>query len=456
MNSVKNLFVVVMLMGVSYGAYHVISTPEPVDYEDEKIEELDIQIGEGFDDYSLSPAETEPAPGLPELPQIAEHRPPLHPPQLKDTEPALPALPEPGQLHVPAAFSSPATRQPPGNDDPNFLAPTPPSNLQEIAPPPSGGDRLSDGNSGLAADGPHAIAGGEFRATPETNMTEVTPPSQFIPPTPETGDFAGPVEETITNAQDAVNSVYQTTPDASLDDTRSVSGPADGATAMLNESTGDFNSGAGGLLAEGIQNPYVSSESPAPPAGNTAPATATTAARIDWQGISQLAANDRIREALEQLSLHYQAALPEDQRLQMLEWLDLLAGKVIYSTEHWLQAEPYVVQPNDTLESIASAWNVPPQLVYNINRSKIGDRSDLVPGTELKVVQGPFNAVVNLQRQELTLFLRDMYAGRFPIDLGQDGPGIEHGIFQVQQKLPGREYQSADGQTIAAAAAENP
>ena len=43
-----------------------------------------------------------------------------------------------------------------------------------------------------------------------------------------------------------------------------------------------------------------------------------------------------------------------------------------------------------------------------------------------------------------------------PVELGQDGPGIEHGSFIVEQKLPGKDYVGADGQAIAAATPENP
>ncbi|MGI9516583.1 MAG: L,D-transpeptidase family protein, partial [Pirellulaceae bacterium] len=136
--------------------------------------------------------------------------------------------------------------------------------------------------------------------------------------------------------------------------------------------------------------------------------------------------------------------------------LDLLAGKVIYSTEHHLQTRPYVVSGSDTLESLAAQWQVPAQLIYNVNSSKIGDPANLVPGTELKVIQGPFNAVVNIDRQELTLFLSGMYAGRFPVDLGEDGGGVEHGQFVVQQKQSGKEYTDPAGQTIAAGAGNNP
>ncbi len=140
----------------------------------------------------------------------------------------------------------------------------------------------------------------------------------------------------------------------------------------------------------------------------------------------------------------------------MLQWLDQLAGKVIYSTEHHLAPRPCIVADGDTLESLAVEWNVPAQLIYNINSNKIGDPALLVPGTELKVVTGPFDARISVERQEMTLFLGDLYAGRFPIELGQDHE-YELGSFMIEGKSDtGRQYQDRSGQLIAAGDASNP
>ena len=75
--------------------------------------------------------------------------------------------------------------------------------------------------------------------------------------------------------------------------------------------------------------------------------------------------------------------------------LGQLAGTVIYSTEH--QLEPArVVKPGETLETIAKEYNVPWQLLAKINGIPAPDQ--LRPGQELKVVRGPFSAVVDLHR----------------------------------------------------------
>ena len=114
--------------------------------------------------------------------------------------------------------------------------------------------------------------------------------------------------------------------------------------------------------------------------------------------------------------------LPLDQARQLSELLSQLAGTVIYSRQHLLE-RAYVVQYGDTLEKIGQAYNVPWQLLAKING--ISSPNDVRPGQELKVVRGPFNAIVDLGRYELVLILDGRYAGRFPIGVGRDCPTLE-------------------------------
>ena len=79
----------------------------------------------------------------------------------------------------------------------------------------------------------------------------------------------------------------------------------------------------------------------------------------------------------------------------------------------------------------------------------------ILPGTELKVVRGPFSAQVDLEQKELTLFLDDLYAGRFPVELGSD-PSPKPGTFMVQDKQTDRTFYAAQGAPIPAESPENP
>ena len=117
----------------------------------------------------------------------------------------------------------------------------------------------------------------------------------------------------------------------------------------------------------------------------------------------------------------------ETQKVESL--LSQLAGTVVYSNEHRLEP-PYTVQPGDTLESIARQYGVPWQLLAKING--VPNVDGVQPGQQLKVVRGPFSAVVDLHRNQLTLTLDGRYAGRFPIRIE---PGASEGEWVVDQKL---------------------
>lgn len=157
--------------------------------------------------------------------------------------------------------------------------------------------------------------------------------------------------------------------------------------------------------------------------------------------VNQLAAENRLAEAHLHLSRWYASRDQLDpQRAQtLLDLLDRLAAKVVYSRESHLD-RPHVVQPNETLESIANQYGVPARLLEKING--IQDPAALRPGMELKVVRGPFHAEVQLSRFEMTLFLNDgRYAGRFPIGIGNEVPAKE-GEYVVTDKAYDPPYTS--------------
>jgi LysM repeat protein len=105
--------------------------------------------------------------------------------------------------------------------------------------------------------------------------------------------------------------------------------------------------------------------------------------------------------------------LTTDETRQVETLLGQLAGTVIYSTEHRLEP-PYTVRSGETLETIAQAHDVPWQLLAKINGIAAADQ--VRPGQQLKVVRGPFSAVVDLRRNQLILMVQGRYAGRFAAD----------------------------------------
>ncbi|MEL6105685.1 MAG: L,D-transpeptidase family protein [Planctomycetota bacterium] len=161
----------------------------------------------------------------------------------------------------------------------------------------------------------------------------------------------------------------------------------------------------------------------------------------------------QLKEALATLSVFYGTPnLSPLEREQLLSRLDPLAREVIYSKRHLLE-QPHRVTTNETLPRIAERYNVPWELLANINQ--VDDPVTVLPGTELKVVRGPFRAEVNLATSELTLFLGDLYAGRFAVAIGNDPPPAP-GTFSVQDKQPSHVYYNREGVPVPAGSPENP
>ena len=214
-------------------------------------------------------------------------------------------------------------------------------------------------------------------------------------------------------------------------------------------------------LANGVDGPNSTDVPPTEQAISQASAIdATGASGASDLGLSNAIrtadeqyAQDKRKEALATLSIFYNTPnLSGEQRSELLSRLDPLARDVIYSRRHLLE-QPHRVGQNETLMQVAARYEVPWQLLANINQVK--DPVTVLPGTELKVVRGPFHADVNLATKELTLFLGDLYAGRFPIGVGND-PAPKPGTYTVQDKQVSRTFYDAAGSPVPPGSPNNP
>ncbi|WP_254507234.1 L,D-transpeptidase [Anatilimnocola floriformis] len=174
-----------------------------------------------------------------------------------------------------------------------------------------------------------------------------------------------------------------------------------------------------------------------------------------WKNVEVQMKDGKYRDALAELSpFATNAHITAEDRRAVLNWVDALAAKVIYGPDHYL-AEPYRVSQNgQSLYDVAASYKLPVQLLQNINSQAVRDPSVLVRGTELKVIPGPFRAEVHLATGELTLFVGQLYAGRFPFSIGDEKPLA--GTYHVAQKDPARAYISRDGRQIPAGDPSNP
>lgn len=155
---------------------------------------------------------------------------------------------------------------------------------------------------------------------------------------------------------------------------------------------------------------------PVTPAAS-APAVPSSAFASAWADAHEKLAAGRYAEALAALSVWYDdpaLGLEESQRLEDL--LGQLAGSVIYSQQDLL-LPPHVVAPGETMAGIAGPLGVSPRLLAKING--VEDPQRLVPGEHLKVVRGPFDAVLSVSRRRISLQLNGAYAGSFPAIVGR-------------------------------------
>ena len=176
-----------------------------------------------------------------------------------------------------------------------------------------------------------------------------------------------------------------------------------------------------------MANPFAANPPPGPPADKTV--------REDFavfmKAVRTTLEAGHVDDAHKALSrLYNNPRLTAEESRQLIGLLDQTAGTLIYSRQHLLES-PYRVQPGDTLERIGQIYNVPPELLGKINGMPLGQ--PLPPGTEVKVLRGPFEAQIDLGRCEMALFIQGRYAGRFPIGIGRDRPPQE-GKFMVRGK----------------------
>jgi hypothetical protein len=170
-----------------------------------------------------------------------------------------------------------------------------------------------------------------------------------------------------------------------------------------------------------------------------------------WAKVQSMLAAGRLYDALREVSAWYDsAALPAGQQAEVQRLLSELAGTVIYSSEHLL-LQPYRVQPGEQLTDIAEKHKITPELLAKINGIDPAASAALQPGQELKVVPGPFSAVVDVNTGRLTLFVDDCYAGSF--SLAGLGPAVaakmpagERVELSVSQKTVAPIYNGPQGE----------
>jgi len=141
------------------------------------------------------------------------------------------------------------------------------------------------------------------------------------------------------------------------------------------------------------------------------------------------------------LSKLYWKAKVADEELQTR--LEASANRIFFSPQpHFI--EPHVVQSGDQLRKIATKYGLSWEYLAKLNKT---DPRRIREGQKLKVLKGPFAAIVNLHDFSLTIHLQGYYVKRYQVGIGKDGSS-PIGKFPVLTKLENPQYTDPDGKVI--------
>ena len=132
------------------------------------------------------------------------------------------------------------------------------------------------------------------------------------------------------------------------------------------------------------------------------------------------------------------------------EWRDALQTRIDRTSQTiYFQPQPhfmkaYEVQTGDNLGEIAKLYSVPWSYLADLNQT---DPRRIRPGQRLKVIKGPFGAVVDLNRSELTIEHHGFVVKRYRVGIGKDH-STPVGEFTVQNKLENPTYYGPNGLVI--------
>ena len=141
----------------------------------------------------------------------------------------------------------------------------------------------------------------------------------------------------------------------------------------------------------------------------------------------------------------------KDFRPQIQERIDGTAKTIFFQSQpHFI--EPYVIQSGERMEVIAKKYKLSWEYLSKLNRT---EPRRIQVGQKLKVVKGPFAAVVELRDFALTVHLHGYYVKRYPVCIGKDGSSPV-GKFTVLNKVENPPYTGPDGRVISADDPSNP
>ena len=185
-------------------------------------------------------------------------------------------------------------------------------------------------------------------------------------------------------------------------------------------------------------------------------ADAAQAAKYAQDGRAALAADDLIA-ARSNFSRALLAGLPPAEEETIRAEAFRLAEETILSNRT-ITGDPlvdvHVIARGETLETIAKSYYLTAGLLARVNN--IGNPNLIRQGQRIKIIHGPFHAVVSKSSFHIDVYLKDTLVKRFPVGLGTDD-STPTGEWVCKNKLINPRYHPPrGGKAIEADDPENP
>ena len=153
-------------------------------------------------------------------------------------------------------------------------------------------------------------------------------------------------------------------------------------------------------------------------------------------------------DARAKLSEALALGLPPEESVKTRAALGKLAEQTIFAStvvENDPLVSVYVIQPGDVLAKVAARYSITTALLKQING--LTDENRIRAGQRIKVVQGPFNAVVRRDTFDMDVYLQTTFVKHFKIGLGENY-STPPGKWRVHNKLVNPTYYPARGGDI--------
>jgi LysM repeat protein len=145
--------------------------------------------------------------------------------------------------------------------------------------------------------------------------------------------------------------------------------------------------------------------------------------------------------------------LPDAREAELKREIAALNATLIFSTRESPDGELYAIKPGDALERIGRQYKISPEFIARING--IRDPKRIRFGDTLKVIQGPLDVLVEIEKFRLTILLHGRFVKEYKIGVGKD-ERTPLGTFEVKEKSVNPTWWGPEGEVIAADDPKNP